>query len=89
MSLARALIEELGPDDLRELAELLAPYMPPAPAPAAAPGDWLTLRDAAAYMSIGYSSAKRYAADGTWPVEREGGRCYVRRADLDAWRRGS
>jgi excisionase family DNA binding protein len=52
-------------------------------------GEWLTLRQAADHLGIGYSTAKRYAADGTWPVEREGGRCYLRRADLDAWRIGS
>lgn len=86
-SLARALLDELGPDELRELAHRLAPFLP-APTTARA-GDWLTLRQAAAHLSIGYSTAKRYAADGTWPVEREGGRCYVRRADLDAWRIGS
>ena len=85
--LARALLDEFEPDDLAALAGRLAPYLP-APESERA-GDWLTLRQAAEYLSIGYSTAKRHAAEGTWPVEREGGRCYVRRADLDAWRVGN
>ena len=82
---ARALLDEFGPDELRDLAQRLAPFLPE-PEHNGVPGDWLTLRQAAAYLAIGYSTAKRYAAEGTWPVKREGRRCYVRRADLDRWR---
>lgn len=87
-AVARALLDELGTDELRELAIRLAPYLPTAAPDAGAPGDWLTLRAAAEHLGIGYSTARRHAAEGVWPVEREGGRCYVRRRDLDAWRIG-
>ena len=87
--LLRALVDELAgdPEALERLRALVA--APSQPASSSAPGDWLTLRQAAAHLGIGYSTAKRHAAEGVWPVEREGRRCYVRRADLDAWRIGS
>lgn len=75
--LGRALVEALGPDDLAALAERLAPYLPERER-TATPTDWLTLRQAATHLGIGYSTAKRHAAEGVWPVEREGGRVYVR-----------
>lgn len=78
---SRAIVDGLDDTDLRRLAERIAPFLPHDDGP-----EWLTLREAAEYARIGYSTAKRYAADGTWPVERDGGRVYVRRADLDAWR---
>jgi excisionase family DNA binding protein len=75
------------PEALEELRALVG--TPAATSPTTAPGDWLTLRQAAEHLGIGYSTAKRHAAEGAWPVEREGGRCYVRRGDLDGWRSGS
>jgi excisionase family DNA binding protein len=81
---------ELSDDALDHLADRLVDRLAARLERSADPaGEWLTLRQAAAHLGIGYSTAKRHAADGTWPVEREGGRCYVRRADLDAWRVGS
>jgi excisionase family DNA binding protein len=77
-------LDELADRIADRLADRIAGRAEHAP-----PGEWLTLRQAADHLGIGYSTAKRHAADGTWPVEREGGRCYVRRADLDAWRIGS
>ena len=88
MSGLRLELDDAALDELADrIADRLAARILPAARDAGVPGDWLTLRQAAAYLSIGYSTAKRYAADGTWPVAREGGRCYVRRADLDEWRR--
>ena len=75
-------------DDLDRLAERIVERLAPCLGEPVA-DEWLTLRQAAAHLGIGYSTAKRHAAAGTWPVEREGGRCYVRRADLDGWRVGS
>jgi len=83
-ALARALLDDLGPDDLADLARRLAPYLP---APAPAPEDrWLTTREAADYLALLYSTLKKKMAAGEVPCEREGGRCYFRRADLDRWR---
>jgi hypothetical protein len=79
--LARALLEDLGPDDLAELADLLRPYLS---------GDdgWLGTREAAAYAGCTVP-ALRYAVRQR-EVEYEqrvpGGKTYFRRADLDRWR---
>jgi excisionase family DNA binding protein len=88
--LLRALVAELAddPEALERLRVLVAKRGPERERPGAT-NDWLTLRQAATHLGIGYSTAKRHAAEGAWPVEREGGRVYVRRGDLDAWRCGS
>jgi hypothetical protein len=62
-TIARVLLDEFEPDDLAALAQRLAPYLP-APAHDGQPGQWLTLRQAADYLRIGYSTAKRHAAEG-------------------------
>jgi excisionase family DNA binding protein len=84
MSLARALIEELGPDDLAELAERLAPYLPVP----SADDPWLSTRDAAAYLGIPVSALHRLTAARTIPFFQEAprARCFFKRSDLDRWR---
>jgi excisionase family DNA binding protein len=49
---------------------------------------WLTAHEAAGYLGISYSTMKKRMAAGELPCEREGGRVYFKRSDLDAWRRG-
>ncbi|MEN3282085.1 MAG: Helix-turn-helix domain [Solirubrobacteraceae bacterium] len=83
--LARALLDDLDAEDLAALAERLVPFLPTPEGEE--PGAWLTLREGAEYLRIGYQTAKRKVADGSIPCEREGGRVYLRRADLDEWRR--
>ena len=64
--LARALLDELGPDDLERLAERLRPFL-------AADDGWLGARDAAAYAGCTVP-ALRYA------VSRRRGRVRAARA---------
>jgi len=81
--LARALIDELQPEDLAELAHRLLPYL-------SAGNEWLDTRAAARYA--GCTVAALHCAMSRDQVRYEqrtpGGRARVRRADLDAWRAG-
>jgi excisionase family DNA binding protein len=83
------LLDELGPDDLAELAQRLAPYLPTAPAPA--PDRWLSTQDAADYLGITANALHKLTARRAIPFEQEkpGAKCWFRRADLDAWRTGA
>jgi excisionase family DNA binding protein len=85
--LARALLDALDEEDLAALARRLGPFLPATLTPA--PDRWLTAHEAADYLGIAYSTLKKRMAAGELPCEREGGRCYFRRADLDAWRLGA
>jgi hypothetical protein len=83
----------LGADEraLRQLAELLAPYIPtPAPAAPAEPDRWLTTREAAEYAGTSTNSLHKAMAAREVHFEQDlpGGRAWFRRADIDAWRRG-
>ena len=84
-SLARALLDELGPGDLAELAQRLAPYLG---APKAPEDRWLDSKAAAEHLGISLHALHRRTSARTIPFsqERPGGRCYFRRSDLDAWR---
>jgi hypothetical protein len=87
MSLARALLDELDDDDLAELAARLAPFLSRS-APARA-DPWLPTLEAARHLGIGRSTLQKMTAARTGPPfrqDREGGPCYFRRSDLDAWR---
>lgn len=85
--LARALLEELGPDDLAELAARLAPYLPAPAAPA--PDEWLTTRQAAEHLAISVHALHRLTAAGRVPVHQDGpgARCFYRRSELDVARK--
>lgn len=87
-ALARALLADLGPDDLRELAAALAPYLP-APHPRV-DGGWIDSRRAAEHLGVSRDALKRLTAARAIPFqqERPGARCWFRRTDLDAWRMG-
>jgi excisionase family DNA binding protein len=88
-ALARALLEDLAPDDLAVLAEKLRPFLEPAQPPAV--DGWLTTRDAAAYLGVSVNAMHKLTADRRIPFSQSGpgARCYFRRADLDDWRRAS
>jgi excisionase family DNA binding protein len=81
--LARALLAELGPDDLAELAERLRPYLP-APSEPATDG-WLDSRRAADYLGISRDALHRLTAERAVPFhqDRPGGRLYFLRSELD------
>jgi Helix-turn-helix domain len=83
--LTRALLAELGPEDLAELAERLAPYLR---LPSATEDKWLDSKAAAEHLGISLHALHRLTSARTIPFsqERPGGRCYFRRSDLDAWR---
>jgi len=80
--LARALIGQLGPEDVAALAELLRPHL--------APEDrWLSVKDAAAY-----ADARSRRSATRWPRPRSSssntarGKAWLRRSAIDRWRAG-
>jgi hypothetical protein len=86
-ALGRALLDELGDDDLAALAQLLAPYLP---SPAAPDDGWLSTRDAAEYAGCSVNALHRAMAAREVAFEQAGpgGKAWFRRAAIDAWRRG-
>ena len=85
MTLARALLDELGPDDLAELAERLQPFLR---RPDAGADEWLDSKRAAAHLGVSLHALHRLTASRDVPFrqDRPGGRCYFRRSELDDWR---
>jgi excisionase family DNA binding protein len=83
-ALARALLDELEPDDLAELAGRLIDYLP---APAVE-DRWLTTREAATHLGLTPNAVHKLVKARAIPFEQDapGCKCYFRRADLDAWR---
>jgi len=83
--LTRALLAELGPEDLAELAERLAPYLR---LPSATEDKWLDAKAAAAYLGISIHALHRLTSERRIPFsqDRPGARCYFRRSDLVEWR---
>ena len=86
-TLARALLDQLGPEDLAELAQRLAPYLQ---APAASEDGWMNAKQTADYLGISIHALHRLTSERRIPFtqERPGARCYFRRAELDEWRGG-
>lgn len=84
--LARALLDELGPDDLAALAHALRPYLDVSQP--AGPGGWLNSRQAAQHLGISVHALRRLTAARELPMSQgaPGGRVFFRRADLDRWR---
>jgi excisionase family DNA binding protein len=83
----RALLDDLDPDDLRELAERLAPYLPrPTPSDV---DRWLTTKQAAEHLGMSVGALHRLTAERAIPFEQSGpgAKCYFKRSDLDEWRR--
>jgi excisionase family DNA binding protein len=46
--------------------------------------DWLTNKEAMAYLGLSRPTLQRYRAEGRLPFSKVGGNVYYRRADLDA-----
>jgi excisionase family DNA binding protein len=86
--LASALIAHLDDHALSELAERLAPFLPQRSAPDA--DRWLSTREAAEYLGITANALHKLTAARAIPFEQDGpgARCWFRRDELDAWRRG-
>jgi excisionase family DNA binding protein len=84
--LARALLDQLGPEDLEQLAERLAPYLRPARAPTE--DGWLSTREAAEYAGCSVDALHKAMArrDVRFEQNGRGGKAWFRRSDVDAWR---
>lgn len=82
-ALGGALLAQLGEDDLRDLAELLRPYL-------AADDGWLGTREAAAYAGCSVHALRHAVAAGAVEFEQHvaGGKVYFRRSAVDRWRAG-
>jgi hypothetical protein len=80
--LACALLAELGPDDLAELAERLKPYL------VAVDDGWLGTREAAAYAGCTVHALRHAMKRGEVEFEQHlpGGKVYFRRSWLNRWR---
>ncbi len=84
--LAEALLAELGPDELAELAERLRPFLS---LPHERREDrWLNSAEAAEYLGLSRDALHRLSAERRIPFsqDRPGARCYFRVSDLERWR---
>ena len=81
--LARALLAELEPDDLRHLAEALKPYL------GNDQGGWLDAKQAAAYAGCTVPALRHAMARGEVEFQQhvDGGKVWLTRAALDRWRK--
>lgn len=86
--LGSALIAQLDEDALAELATRLAPFL--RRPDSADDGGWLCTREAAEYLGITANALHKLTAARAIPFEQEGpnAKCWFRRSELDAWRRG-
>ena len=84
-ALARALLDDLDDDALTHLAARLAPFLPAA---TRVEDGWLDTAGAATYLGITRNALHKATAARAIPFEQasHGGKCWFRRADLDAWR---
>jgi len=86
--LAAALIAQLDDWALAELAARLAPFLPrPEPLDE---DRWLNTRQAADYLGMTLNGLHKLTAARALPFEQDGpgAKCWFRRSELDAWRRG-
>ena len=85
-ALGRALLDELGDDDLRELAARLTPHLPATPTTS---DSWLSTREAADYAGCSVNALHRAMAAREVEFEQStsGGKAWFKRSAIDAWRR--
>ena len=86
-ALARALLADLTSDELRWLADELAPYLPDRSSRGASDA-WLNSRQAAEHLGLSVHALHRLTSARQVPFHQDGPgcRCWFRRAELDAWR---
>lgn len=89
-TLAAALLADLEPPDLDRLAELLAPRILARAAPHPPDDGWLNSKQAADYLGLSVTSLHKLTAARAIPFEQDapGAKCWFKRSDMDAWRRG-
>ena len=87
--LAAALLAQLDDEALAELAARLAPFLPSSEA--TNEDRWLSTRQAADHLGISPNALHKLTAARAIPFEQErpGAKCWFRRSELDAWRRGT
>jgi hypothetical protein len=81
--LARALVDQLGPDGLADLAARLAPYLSAAPA-----AEWMDAKAAARHLGMSVASLHQLTRRRAVPFVQDnpGTKCWFRRSELDEWR---
>lgn len=85
------LFSELNDDDLGRLAGLLGPYLQDRASSSAGQVDgWLDTKQAADYLGISRTALHKVTAARAIAFEQDGPgcKCWFKRSDLDAWRRG-
>lgn len=83
-AVARALLDELEPDDLAALAELLTPYLN-------VEDRWLGVRGAAEYAGCSVPALRHAMAQGEVEFQQRvaGGKVFFRRSAIDRWRQAA
>jgi excisionase family DNA binding protein len=85
-ALGQALIAQLDADDLRELARLVAPYMPAATPAGGQTGEGLlTAQEAAELVEAHVETIRRAVRRGDLPALKVGRELRIRTVDLEAW----
>lgn len=86
--LASAVVAQLDDDTLAELAMRLAPFLPRSERPDH--DGWLSTRQAARYLGVTPNALHKLTAARAIPFAQDtpGAKCWFRRSELDAWRRG-
>lgn len=87
--LARAVLDALNSEALDELARVLAPRLAGLLDTSTDDG-WIDAKAAAIYVGLTPAALYRHTAARTIPFEQDcpGGKCWFKRSELDAWRRG-
>jgi len=89
--LAAALVASLDDPALDALADRLAPKLAERlVAREQAPDEWLTSKQAAAYVGISVNALHKHTSARMIPFVQDGPGCkmWFKRSELDAWRRG-
>ena len=89
--LARALLAEIDEDALDALVQRLAPLLREQLALTGPRDDgWLDARQAAVYVGLSSHALHKLTAQRAIPFEQDGPgcKCWFKRSELDAWRRG-
>ena len=89
-SLIDVVLAELDGAALEALADLLAPLLA-AKQPALPQADgWIDTKAAGDYLGISRNAIHRMTAERSIPFEQDcaGAKCWFKRSQLDAWRRG-
>ena len=84
-AIVRALLEDLGPDDLAELADRLAPLLADRLGQTQGVSPWLNAEQAAEYLATSRGRLYDLVQLGRLEPRRDGRRLLFHRADLDRY----